>query len=169
MSSHPQPETHEVGKRIDADLRNALHIDGVLSRAAREERDLAENDIFLIVGKEDGEHDVRKIVVRTETLQVFLEDAAAHQAERSVGIRDPDAEVSEDDPAKDHLDGLAGRSVAALPAVADLNVVLLPGVIERRKFLRIRLTVRIGLEDIVRAVGDRIFVKADELRTVLLW
>ena len=96
----------EIPEGLPADFENLLKVDGVDASLPGLEGDYLKGDFLVEIGEVGCQHDVRQVEVLRHLLKVLLNEAALHQPERSIGVRDADAEGELKDKAKGIFDKL---------------------------------------------------------------
>ena len=96
----------EIPKRLPADFENLLKVDGVDAALTGLEGDYPEGNLLVEVGEIGGQHDIRQVKVLRHLPEILLNQVTLHKPERSVGVRDADAEGELQDEPQRILDKL---------------------------------------------------------------
>ena len=80
-------QSAEISKSFPADFDDLFNVDRVCASLTGFETNLSETDVFVVVGKIGGYHDIGNVIIPGKLVYVLFNKGGFHQTERCVCIR----------------------------------------------------------------------------------
>ena len=108
----------EIPDSLNPDFRNLFQVYGISSCLSWLKRNWKECNLFSVVYKISGKHDIWNIIILRELPNISVNQLRFHQPERCIGIRNLYPENNPEKEADRIFHKLAGLSVSSLTAIS---------------------------------------------------